>query len=62
MVIWAPSPSERFGHRKATVPPRNSSDRRPTPTPSMRRMKVRREISPVGGPCTGPYEACCVIG
>ncbi len=36
-----------FGHRKASEPPTNSSDRRPTPAPTMRRMKDRRLSGPL---------------
>ena len=43
-----------FGHRKLSVPARNSIERMPIPTPSIRRMKVRRLISPMGGPWTSP--------
>ncbi len=52
--ISPPSPDVTFGHRKAQVPPKNSSVRIPIPMPSMRRMNVRRLISPIGGPGTSP--------
>src|SRR5687767_11787236 len=40
---FAPRPSVMFGHRKASEPPTNSSDSRPTPAPTMRRMNDRRD-------------------
>ena len=46
------TPFRTFGQVQASVPTRNSSDRRPTPQPRTRRMKVRRVISPIGGPGT----------
>ena len=54
MVNLPPSPLRTFGHRKLTVPARNSIVRIPVPTQKMRRRKLRRLISPTGRLETSP--------